>query len=197
MSHVPTVVLVLFVSLLCCSCDVADPIQADGADATLRKENAGQHAVEIPFRASAFTELRSLAPDPTCGDPPFFLNTQVGEGRATHLGRFSVEFTFCVDASDLLDDGVLSEGESLPYTDGVGVLVAANGDELYLSIAGTVVPSEDPDYDFQFQDPFDFAGGTGRFEGATGSGVTDSFVSQATDRTDHTWNGTLIVQRGK
>ncbi|MDX1675978.1 MAG: hypothetical protein R3314_14380 [Longimicrobiales bacterium] len=169
-------------------------------DAALRAmegpAEARVEAVRTPFRAMAFTDLVSLAPDPACGDPPHFLNTQAGEGEATLLGRFTVVFTFCVDATDLLDDGALTAGESVPYWDGVGTLTAANGDVLYLSISGAVLPSDHPDFDFQFQDPFVFTGGTGRFADAGGEGMTDSFVVQSTNRTYHSWSGWLAVRPG-
>ena len=154
-------------------------------------------AVTVPFEASFFTDLVSLAPDPSCG-APMLLNTQQGFGEATHLGRFSVLITFCVDPSDLLDDGQLSPGESLPYENGVGTLVAANGDELFITIAGAVLPSDHPDFDFEFSDPFQIVGGTGRFDGAAGGGVTNSLVDfqSQPSRTVHDWSGTLVVQRG-
>jgi hypothetical protein len=152
--------------------------------------------VTVPFKASAYTSLVSLVPDPACGAPPRFLNTQVGEGEATHLGRFTVTFTFCVDATDLLDDGTLTAGESAPYDNGVGIIVTANGDELYMTAEGAVLPSDDPDYDFEFHEPFTFTGGTGRFENASGQGVNDGYVVQAEDRTDHVWSGWLTMVPG-
>ena len=151
----------------------------------------------VPFKGKGFTTLESLAPDPSCGAPPRFLNQQVGEGTATHLGAFTVHFRFCVDATDLLDDGQLTEGESIPYDQGLGVFVAANGDELYMKVEGEVLPSQDPDFDFQFQDSFEFDGGTGRFEGASGQGMNDSYVTQAPERTTHAWSGRLILPRGR
>lgn len=157
----------------------------------------GGKAVRTPFRLRGFTTIESLAPHPRCGAPPRFLNVQVGEGRATHLGRFTMRIEFCVDATDLLDDGRLSEGESLPYDDGLGTLIAANGDELHITVSGAVLPSSDPAYDFQFQDPFVFVGGTGRFAGATGGGRTDSKVTQEPERTDHVWRGRLVLRRGR
>ena len=171
--------------------DVPTLLAADGP-ASARVE-----AVTTPLKAHAFTDLAGLAPDPACGDPPRFLNTQVGEGESTHLGRFSITFTFCVDATDLLDDGTLTEGESAPYDNGIGMIVAANGDELYLSISGVVLPSDHPDFDFEFHDAFQVTGGTGRFAGASGEGVTDSFVDQSTNRTYHSWSGWLTVSPGR
>ena len=157
----------------------------------------GAQAVALPFEADFFTSGEGLAPDPACGDPPRLLNTQVGEGHATHLGWFSIRITFCMDVTDVLDDGRLTEGESLPYDNGIGTLVAANGDELHMEISGSVVPSADPAFDFEFHDPFRFTGGTGRFTGASGEGTSDSFVVQAEDRTTHEWSGMLVLPRGR
>lgn len=94
----------------------------------------------------------------------------------------------------MLDEGTLTGDESAPYNNGEGVFIAANGDELYFTIEGAVLHSDHPDYNFEFQDPFTFTGGTGRFEGASGSGTTDSFVNQVTNRTDHEWNATIIYK---
>lgn len=149
------------------------------------------------FRAEGFTTLESLAPDPSCGEPPRLLNQQVGGGVATDLGRFTVRFRFCVDATDLLDDGQLTEGESIPYDQGRGVFTAANGDELYVAVEGVVLPSGDPAFAFRFQDAFEFDGGTGRFEGARGRGMNDSYVTQDPERTTHRWMGRLVLPRGR
>ncbi len=185
------------------ACDATAPVSAPEEavpSLELSSTESWGHArrgrrVARPFKARAFTLLESLAPDPRCGAPPRFLNVQVGEGRGTHLGRFDIRFEFCVDATDLLDDGQLTEGESLPYDNGTGTIVAANGDELYLVIEGAVVPSAHPDYDFEFRDPFEFVGGTGRFAEAGGAGTTESYVEQATDRTDHRLMGRLVLKK--
>lgn len=153
-------------------------------------------SVEAPFKANLYTGLAGFAPDPRCGEPPVFLNTQVGEGEATHLGRFTIEIEFCVDATDLLDDGTLTGEESAPYFDGIGVLTAANGDELHMEIVeGAVLPSPGTEFDFEFHDPFSFVGGTGRFVGASGEGITNSVVDQAADVTHHDWRGVLRIPR--
>ncbi len=159
-------------------------------------------AVTVPFKATFFTTGVLMPDEERCGAaPPFLLNTQDGDGQATHLGNFSIHITFCVDVTDLLndpgDDGEpLTEGESVPYFDGIGTFTAANGDLLRFTIAGAVLPSDHPDYDFEFADPFEFTGGTGRFQGATGMGVTNSFVDFEAGRTDHQWSGMLTLQKG-
>ncbi|HMB94097.1 MAG TPA: hypothetical protein VKP65_24830 [Rhodothermales bacterium] len=154
-------------------------------------------AVTLPLKAVFFSDETGFTPDPTCGvAPPYFRVTQEGFGEATHLGRFTFYATFCVDATDVLD-GMLTAGESIPYFDGFGTLTAANGDELWIELAGEILPVDDPVFEYQFSDPFDVVGGTGRFDGASGSGVTNSFVDTDISRTQHEWSGVLTLPRGK
>lgn len=180
-------------ALALAACDAPVGPDLDAAPAAYAQRGYGDGAVATPFRADFVTRGLGLVPDAACGDFPRLLNTQVGEGQATHLGRFSVVITFCMDVTDVLDDGQLTAGESVPYDNGFGILTAANGDELHIEISGAVLPSDNPGYDFEFRDEFRFTDGTGRFAGATGEGMTDSFVVQAEDRTDHEWIGTLVT----
>ena len=76
-----------------------------------------------------------------------------GSGTATHLGQWTV--TGKVNYTP--DNGVLrSSGE--------GTLTAANGDKLQFQIDGILDPVASVD-----QGVFRFVGGTGRFEGASGT----------------------------
>lgn len=175
------------------------PALSESSDPTASKR--GDRAVTTPFKANFFTDLGGMVPDEErCGDPmeSIFLNIQSGEGRAAHLGRLSVEITFCVDATDFLDDGALTGNDIVPYWDGRGTFTAANGDLLDITIAGAILPSDHPDFDFEFADPFEIVGGTGRFRGASGSGRTNSFVDSSADppRTTHEWLGTLSFVPG-
>lgn len=158
--------------------------------------------ISKPFKSKFFTS-GGIQPGPVsveiCGDPPLFYNVQEGYGEATHLGRFTIRITFCVDASDLLDDGALTEGESIPYFSNEsteGYMQSANGDKLYITIEeGKILPSSVEGYAFMFMDPFAFTGGTGRFEGASGGGMTQSLVIADPERTDHLWNGRLNIPK--
>ncbi len=161
------------------------------------RKNKGK--ISLPFKAEFFTKRNFNAVIGTCDDADYQgYNYQVGEGTATHLGKFTAELFFC--------------GGSDGYKNGEGVFVAANGDELYYSVPspgeiGHVLPLPytDPLYEAYFQDPFTFTGGTGRFEGASGGGYTDSYVDLFVDgdpnqfidehQTDHVWTGTLILPK--
>jgi len=155
----------------------------------------------VPFKAKFFTKRNYDIVIGTCDDPDFpDYNHQKGEGTGTHLGKFTIELFFC--------------GGPSGYKNGEGAFVAANGDELWFTVPspgeiGQVLPLPyaDPLYEAYFQDPFTFTGGTGRFEGASGSGRTNSFVDLFVDgdpnqfirehQTDHEWNGTLLLKNKK
>lgn len=158
--------------------------------------------VTKPFKAHFYTKRDySLepggTPPPVCEDVAFQnFNYQVGEGEATHLGHFTTKMHFCGKSGTGL------------YNYINGAFVAANGDSLFIGSDGVgevkfYSPGEgEPPYDAYFEDPFIFTGGTGRFEGASGGGTTDSKVDLFGDdgfipehRTDHIWTGTLILPK--
>ncbi len=136
------------------------------------------------FNATFHTDLFSLAEDSiNCGPPRNFLNVQIGSGSETTVGNFEVRMSFCVDVT------------TFEYAEALGVLTATNGDELYLDASGQVVPTTKEGYDLEFKDPFTIIGGTGKFAGATGNGMTESYVNMTTNRTDHIWKGTLLLKK--
>ena len=140
-----------------------------------KKHHHGPH----DFTAVFFTDGVSFAPDAVCPDPFNILNIQEGEGTATRIKEFTTRITFCVDP------------ETFRYVNGEGSFVAKNGDEIFFTVEGQIFPTDNPDYDLEFKDPFVITGGTGHFKNASGSGMTDSFFKQATNRTDHVWKGTI------
>jgi hypothetical protein len=77
-----------------------------------------------------------------------------GSGTATHLGQWTVSGTVHYTPDS---NGVL-------HSNGEGTLTAANGDKLNIVIEGILDPVAAVDHGV-----FRFAGGTGRFEGATGT----------------------------
>jgi hypothetical protein len=141
----------------------------------------GPHFKTLPFKAEFFTILQSFEEDGGCTPPRNYLNTQAGDGTATHLGGFSTTLTFCVNPA------------TFEYENVQGSFVAENGDEIFVTGYGQVLPSTEPGYDLEFQDPFEIIGGTGKFAGATGSGTTNSFVNLTTQQTDHVWTGTITI----
>ncbi len=90
-------------------------------------------------------------------DFPFATVLNTGEGEATHLGHYSVTGSIVIN---LLSGAVT----------GTFTLTAANGDMLFLTLTGNAPPPSVK----ETVDNITVTGGTGRFEGATGSWVTDS-----------------------
>jgi hypothetical protein len=129
----------------------------------------GAHAV--PFKGDA--EEQAISAVPVDEDHVFV--TTVGGGNATHLGRFTFVSPHLSGLSDF-------------SIDGDQFIIAANGDELHATLAGNLHPFVAPDgHVFLVGDiPATIVGGTGRFDGATGSFTfsivfdTQTFHSTAT-----------------
>ena len=127
-------------------------------------------------------------PDPICGDfPPLIRIINTGEGTGTHLGKFTVYFDFCVDVTD----------SSYPNDHIIAYFEDENGDQLFVEVAGFVLPGRlpgMPNYAVSyFKDPFEIIGGTGRFEGATGNGVTNDYNSSKDPYSHHHWKGKITL----
>jgi hypothetical protein len=102
-------------------------------------------ATERPFRGSA--ELAITGATPVEGGT---LLTFAAAGAATELGRFTGSAQALVNT------------EGTAFTAGDTTLIAANGDELYLTCAGTIAQ------DGSVSARCIILGGTGRFRGARG-----------------------------
>jgi len=156
----------------------------------------GGGMVTKPFKADFYTEEYDLVPD-GCGSG-IAINTQTGEGEGTELGRFTTWMVFCFD---LNAPPALGTYWFLPGPPGQnGRFVAANGDELWITVLDGYVdffdPNLPPGYQASFHDDFYFIGGTGRFEGASGGGQINSLVG-INGRTDHKWTGMLMIPTGQ
>ena len=109
---------------------------------------AGPGAAEklVPFKGTSSGVVTAVGFDPVAG----IAYTHVeGEGQATHLGQFTVTGDVAVDVAT-----------GIPL--GTWTLTAANGDMLFLDMGGHGI---DATHGFG---AFTVAGGTGRFQGATG-----------------------------
>jgi hypothetical protein len=161
----------------------------------------GSKIVTVPFKSNFYTKQDGPM-DTSCGSSGMFLNNQMGEGNATHLGEFTTTMVFCYNLNPQGPDPD-SDYPDTPYweyTGGSGSFVAANGDELYFEMAGRVYilyfnPDDLENTDLRWDDPFIFTGGTGRFDGASGGGTTNSYTDDGIVN-NHNWMGTLILPKG-
>jgi len=139
--------------------------------------------VSLPFKAK-FTVWRALSPGTGECEEGSSRETMMmkGKGEMAHLGQLAEIFmTFCTAPTP---EVIFPINYWFVET---GKFVAANGDELYFVIeSGQIMPytGDDPEYQVYFNDDLVFIGGTGRFEGASGSAKTNAYVHAGSTEND-------------
>lgn len=159
------------------------------------EKNSDEKMVTVPFKAD-FVGTYVYGP---FGKPTDKCDINVfvdGIGTASHMGNSTVHFDFCVNP--IFEGDVFVRGE---YGNADAYIVAANGDKLFVSVEGAVLPGrldDHPEYVVSYwRDLFVILGGTGRFEGATGGGITDDYNSSEDPNSHHHWVGTITMKKGK
>ncbi len=178
-------------------CDRSDDLEFDNATSSI---NDLEKNITMGFNLVFTGEYLFQGPAAQCGDyPPFIRILNVGEGNGTHFGKVISYFDFCVDVTD----------SSYPNAFEEAYFEDENGDKLYVYVEGFVYPGRLPGMPSfalsYFKDPFVITGGTGRFEGATGSGETNDynfFDKKDLDidgdpivHTQHHWTGTITLKK--
>ena len=132
-----------------------------------------QSGARLPFRGSLQqTEMGELQ------SPTLLVITGSAEGTATHLGRYTMTFRAEIDLTTRL-------GESRE------TWVAANGDSLFTTGSGEATPT-DPGI-LSIAGTETITGGTGRFEGATGSFSGVRLLNEATGVSSGSFAGTITL----
>ncbi|MCB0640192.1 MAG: hypothetical protein KDC44_01070 [Phaeodactylibacter sp.] len=106
------------------------------------------------------------------------------QGTSELLGSVEVHFDFCGH-----QDG--------RYGNAYAHMVDQQSDTVFVSCEGTVIqgrteahPSFVTSY---WKDPFVILGGTGKYKGATGAGMTNDYNSSEDPNSHHQWKGTLTM----
>ena len=116
--------------------------------------------------------------DPQSGTTPVLIE---GHGQMTHLGRFTFEARHCTDPV------------TGTFADGVGVFVAANGDELWATYDGEFLAPL-PDGTQVVASTHTYDGGTGRFTNASGGADASAWFVFTSETEGPLWgtvDGTL------
>lgn len=122
---------------------------------------ASDHA--RPFRGVAHG-YGMVVPDTSCPAWGGLRSQFTAAGAATHLGEVTVDNSHCTPAGTVVTGGALT-------------FVGANGDTVFATYTA-VAPAVGPEpVVFDAVAAFTIVGGTGRFEGATGSGQMISTIS--------------------
>jgi len=193
-----TIYKTLLMTAVCCLVLSCSRYEGDEMNVTLKKGNPESVKVTLPFKADFVGTYMYAGPEATCGEwnpEGGIMNGMVineGGGTGTHLGKFTHYFEFCCE----FVTGYYPGGHMSAY------FTAANGDILYVTCAGQVLNGRldyhPADVNSYFKDPFVLIGGTGRFEGATGSGFTDDYNRDSyPENSFHHWKGTITLVKGK
>ena len=110
--------------------------------------------------------------------PTIFVNGS-GSGNATQLGLYRVSFQYQVNA---------------PTGSGSGFIqyVAANGDTIFAAVTGQSSPTGTPNV-ITILEQHIITGGTGRFEGATGTITVERTLYQVTGISSGTISGYIVL----
>jgi hypothetical protein len=139
--------LVLFVT----SCTKDD--QPLNSTAFQNEESLDRDAT-VPFKAAFVTYPTIVVP------PPFLVLEIPGEGKASHMGKVTM---FSNSQVNLTVFPFVQTGDML--------ITAADGSTLVGYFAGIGFPDPDNPQGVTYSGDYELTGGTGRFEGATGSGT--------------------------
>jgi len=114
------------------------------------------------------------------GLPPLIQVNLTGQGNATQLGLFTYQLQAVLDVRVLHADQASA------------TLVAANGDRIFGEGEGQGTPSSTPGV-VSVVESFNITGGTGRFEGASGTFVVQRLVHRPTLTSVGTIEGTILL----
>ena len=150
-----------------------------------------QRTETVPFDAEFTGTYTAVYEDSViCGPSPSMRIIVDCSGKGTALGNFTTHFEFCAD-----DQGYY------PGKQMVAHMIADNGDTLFVSCAGQVLEGRQDDHPEHvvsyWRDPFKILGGTGKFKGATGEGMTDDYNSSEDQNSHHRWKGTITLVKEK
>ncbi len=148
----------------------------------LNNAASANEPVERPFKMTEYGYVTDEGPD--VGDCAVVTVEASGEGNATHMGLVSITRTHCFDFE-----------HDPPIYDGEWEAVAANGDKIWGTYSGVLVPTEFGDNGpirGTITAPFTIDGGTGHFEGATGGGITTSDYDMVADEGEFVSEGTIV-----
>jgi hypothetical protein len=132
---------------------------------------ANVHADGLPFHG----EFESV--ETSVVTPPTFFVEGSSEGQATHLGRFTATYEVTVN---------LATRASV----GSAILIAANGDSIFVESTGQGNPIAGTDFSF-IVEKYVITGGTGRFAGASGSFTSERLLNRATGVSVGSFTGTI------
>jgi hypothetical protein len=142
-------------------------VQAHAVSATVQKQ--------VPFKGA----MQGHEIDTPQGGPP--PTTVSASGSGTGIGTLLGEFSFTYELTITLANGTAT---------GSAHLIAANGDSIDTTVAGSSEPTATPGV-LSITELNTITGGTGRFAGAQGSFTMERLVNSVTGFTSGSFHGTI------
>lgn len=109
-------------------------------------------------------------------------------GTSNIMGEVKAHFDFCGD-------------EESHYGNTYAYMVDKDKDTLFIDITGQVLGGkldDHPEYVTSYwKDPISILGGTGKYSGASGSGMSDDYNSSEDPNSHHRWTGTITLLKQK
>jgi hypothetical protein len=109
--------------------------------------------------------------------PPFLQVSVEATGKATHLGKFTLDIPHVVDPATRTAIGFYE-------------FTAANGDKVYAEFIGIATPTATPGV-LYIEETATITGGAGRFAGATGSFTSERLYDTIAGTTIGSFEGTI------
>jgi hypothetical protein len=132
---------------------------------------------QVPFKGF----LQGQETDTPQGGPP--PTTVIADGNATGVATHVGQFSFSYELTVTLANGTAT---------GSAQLIAANGDIVFTTIAGSSEPTATPGV-LSITEIDTITGGTGRFAGAQGSFTVERLINRATGFTSGSFHGTITA----
>jgi hypothetical protein len=160
--------------------------------ASLEKKGGKQVSIKGNFETT-FQFIPLVCIDPLSGTPvdcgtagaiPVVVSTPFeGVGRLSHLGKSTVSSSQTVDFT-----------KTPPELTGTDEFTAANGDKLYATHSG-ISGAPDAQGNVTFSGEYIFTGGTGKFQGASGSAAFTGTASLATNKGEFSLRGKIKLKK--
>jgi hypothetical protein len=137
---------------------------------------------ERPFKQDLEGQFLGMVTDPAelesrCGEGALWISHMAGHGTITHLGRVTWTTSHCFY-------------EDFTFSDANLVITAANGDELRATYAGYMTGET------TWAETLTVLGGTGRFEGASGSSSNTGWIDMASGHMETNGTGWITYHAG-
>ena len=134
----------------------------------------------VPFHASASGTMSIVVA------PPSRIVTATAEGQGSHMGNFDVVINIVTNMTPVVVPDCQTLGSNEVNT---STFTAANGDTFTVAGTGTNCPTGPTTV--TSRDTVQVTGGTGRFEGATGTIEVRGAINRATSTFNVTYEGNL------